>query len=58
MSTRFEAIKCDFSVVTVEGYHHVHLSDAASVAAVIQEFLQRQLRVTSKSSLLVAPSKL
>jgi hypothetical protein len=42
MSARLESIKCEVSTVTLEGYHHVHLSDAPAVAAVIQEFLLRQ----------------
>jgi hypothetical protein len=42
MSARLEATKCEVSTVTIEGYHHIHLSDAPAVAAVIREFLQRQ----------------
>jgi hypothetical protein len=50
MSARFEAIKGEVSVVTLEGYHHVHLSDAPAVAAVISEFLQRQRQVQTDSA--------
>jgi hypothetical protein len=49
MSARFEAIKGEASVVTLDGYHHVHLSDAAAVAAVVTEFLQRQVQVQADS---------
>ena len=42
MSALFEAVKCDISTVTLQGFHHIHLSDAPAVAAVIREFLQRQ----------------
>jgi hypothetical protein len=42
MSARIEAIKCEVSVITLEGYHHIHLSDASTVATVIQDFLQQK----------------
>ena len=42
MSARFEAIKCEVTTVTLEGYHHIHLSDAPAVAAVMRDFLQQK----------------